>query len=112
TAAVLRGLHLRGPLVTLEWTGFARLTYANLPCRWVAVAEKKEGFRRFIREHGINVIVLAPDMKFNPALHDDPEFQEFLAGGHGDFALVPVPNIKTQIAVRNDLVNQAPAGAP
>jgi hypothetical protein len=104
TVETLQQLRLHGPVVVLEF-GFGWSCYAGLPAKRVNALDKNEGFWRFVREKGINVMILIESLSKFDAYRDDPEFQEFLAGTRTeDFKLVPVPGTKVQIAVRRDLL--------
>src|SRR5262249_33428123 len=110
TVAALRRLHLQGQIVVLGSAGWDRLFYAGVPGQMVWLPDKKDSFWQFVRQRGINVIILSPDMVNDVLLRDEPEFQDFVAGVcTGDFTLLPVPDTPVQIAVRNDVL---PATTP
>jgi hypothetical protein len=109
TVAALHALQLQQPIVILDYCSYGHTFYAGLSADTPNVAAKAEGFWQFVRRHQVNVIVLSPELRADPAYRDDPEFKEFLAGKRlEDFELFPVPNLPvlkaTQIAVRRDVL--------
>lgn len=100
----LRGLHLRGTVVALDSTLFSTLTCAGMPVRFVNPASKHVGFREFVRQGNIGLVLLDEMLLDDAGYRDDPEFKEFAAGAWEGFRYVPVPDAPVRIAVRKDLL--------
>jgi hypothetical protein len=104
TARALRQLPLRRPVVVLE-LGFSWSFYAGLPAARVAAQEKNEGFRSFLRDKGIDVVIVSEELCRYAKYRDDPEFQEFLSGSPTeDFTFLSVEGTGVRIAVRGELL--------
>jgi len=77
------------------------------------MGHKAGPFGEFIRRANVGIIVLDSWLLNDPAYHDDPEFQEFVAGKQADdFAFYDAPDTPVRIAVRRDLLAETPRTPP
>jgi hypothetical protein len=102
----LRELSLQGTPVVLDGTLFSTAAYAGLPVRFVDPSTKHVGFRAFLRQGKISLVLLDDILLNDAGFRDDPEFKEFAAGTWEGFTYVSVPDLPLRIAVRKDLLRE------
>src|SRR5262249_20954222 len=108
---LLRHSGVVGPVVVLEhaYYGWARSFYLPQQHRLLFHSEKKEGFAEFLRKHDVGVVILSPTLTNDPLYKSDPEFRRFVEqDGDDAFTVLVAPHAQTRVAVRKDLLPDAP----
>ncbi len=108
TIEALRSLPSTQPLVILEADGGYD---AFLPPGTVRIKaqELKTGFSGTLTDSTVNVIVSSPRLERDHRFLEDPEWQQFLAGGYrGSFSMIAVDGTTTRLFVRRSILDDQP----